>query len=53
MMIIQLAWFSTVVMLLSRPSINQKFKKFGHWVDRVLGGAMIALGLKLILTRTN
>ncbi len=53
MMIIQLAWFSTVVMLLSRPSINQKFKKFGHWVDRVLGGAMIALGIKLIMTRTN
>ena len=30
MMIIQLAWFSAVVGLLSRPAINNKFKKCGH-----------------------
>ena len=53
MMIIQLAWFSAVVGLLSRPAINNKFKKCGHWIDRVLGGAMIALGIKVIATRTN
>lgn len=53
MMVIQLAWFSAVVMLLSRPAINNKFKKCGHWIDRVLGGAMIILGLKVIVTRTN
>lgn len=51
MMMIQLAWFSAVVGLLSRPTINNKFKQCGHWVDRVLGGAMIALGIKVIATR--
>lgn len=50
MMVIQLAWFSTVVGLLSRPAINQTFKAAGHWVDRVLGGAMIALGIKVLVT---
>ncbi len=53
MMIIQLTWFSTVVLLLSRPSINEKFKRLGHWVDRILGGAMIIIGIKIITTRVN
>jgi RhtB (resistance to homoserine/threonine) family protein len=49
MMVIQLAWFSAVVGLLSRPVINNKFKKCGHWIDRILGGAMVAIGVKLIV----
>ena len=51
MMMIQLAWFSTVVTLLSNPSINSQFKQFGHWIDRILGGAMIMLGLKVIVSK--
>jgi threonine efflux protein len=53
MMLIQLAWFSAVATLLSKPSVNKRFKRLGHWIDRILGGAMIALGLKVIATRTN
>ncbi|MBR9885319.1 MAG: LysE family translocator [Oceanospirillales bacterium] len=53
MMVIQMAWFSLVVGLFSRPSISQRFKQMGHWVDRVLGGAMMALGIKVIFTRVN
>ncbi|MEW6991365.1 LysE family translocator [Colwelliaceae bacterium 6441] len=53
MMLIQLAWFSTVVFLLSRPGINQKFQAMGHWLDRVMGGAMVLLGLKVISTKLN
>ena len=49
MIILQLAWFSTVVMLLSIPAINRRFQRFEHWIDRVLGSAMIVLGLNLIL----
>lgn len=50
-MLIQLSWFSFIVLLLSHPKINKKFKQSGHIIDRVLGGAMIILGLKLLLTR--
>jgi RhtB (resistance to homoserine/threonine) family protein len=53
MMIIQLTWFSTVVLLLSRPRINEKFKRLGHWIDRVLGGAMLIMGVKIITSRVN
>ena len=49
MMVLQLAWFSTVVMLLSIPAIHSRFQRFEHWIDRVLGSAMIVLGLNLIL----
>ncbi len=49
MMVLQMAWFSAVVMLLSIPAIHQRFQRFEHWIDRVLGSAMIVLGLNLIL----
>ncbi len=51
MMVIQLAWFSLVVVLLSKPVVNRKFKQLGHWLDRMLGGAMIALGVTVITSR--
>jgi threonine efflux protein len=53
MMLIQWGWFALVTCFLSYPSIHHKFKSAGHWIDRVLGGAMIALGIKVIATRAN
>jgi RhtB (resistance to homoserine/threonine) family protein len=53
MMALQLLWFSTVVLLLSRPSINDKFQRLGHWIDRLLGGAMILMGLKVLTSKIN
>ncbi|WP_076419758.1 LysE family translocator [Colwellia sp. UCD-KL20] len=52
-MAIQFIWFSSVVFLLSRPAVNKKFQDMGHWVDRVTGVAMVALGLKVITTKLN
>ena len=49
MMVLQMAWFSTVVMLLSIPAIHRRFQRFEHWIDRILGTSMIVLGLNLIL----
>jgi threonine efflux protein len=53
MMLIQLAWFSTVVFILSRPRINKKFQKLGHWLDRIMGGAMCLVGLKVLTSKLN
>jgi len=53
MMMIQLAWFSSVVVLLSRPKINEKFQRLGHWIDRFLGGAMILIGVKVLTSKVN
>ncbi|MDA8885574.1 LysE family transporter, partial [Porticoccaceae bacterium] len=46
MMVLQLAWFSFLTLLLSRPLVTSKFQRMGHWIDRVAGGAMLILGLK-------
>jgi len=50
-MLIQLAWFSIVATLLASPPVAKRFNKFGHYIDRVLGGAMVALGIKVMMTR--
>lgn len=47
---IHLLWFTLVVLLLSAPAINRKFEAIGHWIDRVLGGAMLAIGIKVIVS---
>jgi len=53
MMLLQLAWFSSVVFLLSRPAVNEKFQRLGHWIDRLMGGAMLLMGLKVLTTKVN
>lgn len=53
MMVLQLLWFSTVVLLLSRPSVNEKFQRLGYWIDRILGGAMILMGIKVLTSKIN
>lgn len=53
LMVLQLLWFSAVVIMLSHPHINQKFLRFGHWIDRTLGGVMIIMGIKVITTKIN
>jgi len=52
-MLIQLCWFSFVVMVLSIPSVNSRFQKAGHWIDRLLGGAMVLLGIKVLMSKTS
>jgi RhtB (resistance to homoserine/threonine) family protein len=51
MMFLQLLWFSTLTLFLSNPRVNTQFRKFGHWLDRILGGAMMLLGIKVLLNR--
>jgi RhtB (resistance to homoserine/threonine) family protein len=52
-MLIQLCWFSFVVLVLSIPSVNSRFQRAGHWIDRLLGGAMVLLGLKVLMGKTT
>ena len=47
-MAIHFSWFALVVLLLSTPVINQRFKQISHWIDRVLGGAMVLIGVKVL-----
>lgn len=53
MMAIQLAWFSLITVLLSAPKVSAKLQSAGYIVDRIAGGAMLLLGLKVLASRTN
>jgi threonine efflux protein len=53
MMAIQFAWFSLVTALLSTPTVASKLQSGGHVIDRLAGGAMLLLGLKVLASRTN
>lgn len=45
---VHFSWFAIVIWLLSAPAVNQKFQRLSHWIDRVLGGAMLAIGIKVM-----
>ena len=51
MMVLQMAWFSAVVMLLSAPAVLNQFQSVSHWIDRIMGVAMIGLGIGLLVRK--
>jgi threonine/homoserine/homoserine lactone efflux protein len=52
-MTVQLFWFSLVAVFLSNSVIHQQFKRFGHWINRGFGVAMLSLGIKILVTRVD
>lgn len=53
MMVIQLAWFSLITELLSTPKVTAKLQSIGYIIDRIAGGAMLLLGIKVLASRTH
>jgi len=52
-MLLQFLWFSFVATLLASPPVYRRFKQCGHYFDRVCGGAMLALGIKVLASRSS
>lgn len=48
---IEILWFAGFTAFLTNPQIKKKFMSVIHWIERGCGGLMIALGLKLALTK--
>ncbi|MDT8418906.1 MAG: LysE family transporter [Desulfuromonadales bacterium] len=46
-------WFCGLSLFLTQQRIRNLFARFGHWAERVMGGMLIALGVKLALTNRN
>jgi len=44
-------WFMLVSLFFTQPRIRRAFARFGHWFERTMGVVLIALGLRLALTR--
>lgn len=42
------AWFVLVALFFTNPYIGAKLKKAKHWIERITGGALVLLGLRLL-----
>ncbi len=43
------AWFCALSLVLTQQRVRRGFQRFGHWVERLMGGVLIGLGIKLAL----
>jgi len=41
-------WFTLVALFFTNPHIGAKLKNVKHWIERITGGALILLGLRLL-----
>ncbi|RDX35314.1 LysE family translocator [Kangiella sp. HD9-110m-PIT-SAG06] len=53
MAIVTAAWFVFLSYILSSNKVRGFFNQFGHWIDRILGGFLIALALFLLWSIFN
>ena len=45
-------WFSFVAFVLTDRRVKNTFLSFSKWIDRLCGGLLVALGVKLALSKT-
>ena len=50
LMVLQWLWFSLVATVFAHGAIRGRLMAASHWIDRVFGVAMIALGLRVLLS---
>lgn len=43
------AWFTVVATLFGHEKVRRKFESMGHWFDRIMGVALIGLGVKIAM----
>jgi len=49
-MVLQWLWFSLVALVFAHPRVRDRLLAARHWIDRAFGAAMVALGLRVLLT---
>lgn len=51
--LIELAWSGVVILFLTQAGVRRRFLGASHWVTRAMGGAFIALGVRLALVQAS
>ncbi|WP_148864372.1 LysE family translocator [Marinobacter fonticola] len=44
------AWFALVALFFTLPPVRHVFARFGHWLDRLMGGALMVLAGRLLFS---
>ena len=47
------AWFALVAVFFTLPRVRQAFNRFGHWLDRIMGGVLLVLAAQLLLSTVS
>ncbi|MEN9649402.1 MAG: hypothetical protein RL094_369 [Candidatus Parcubacteria bacterium] len=50
MVLATIAWFSLVSLFFSNEAIKHRIRKYQHYIERLTGGVLIALGIKVALS---
>ena len=50
---VELAWCALVAVFVSTAPVKRRFDAVAHWIERATGAVLIALGIRLALTRAN
>ncbi len=48
-----LVWFALVATLISQQRIRNTLQSVSHWLERITGAVLIALGLRLVIAKAN
>lgn len=49
---IEITWFSIVTFVLTDSRVKRRFLSFSHWIERICGGLLIALGIRLAISKS-
>ncbi|PSF05282.1 lysine transporter LysE [Marinobacter fuscus] len=46
-------WFTLVTLFFTQPRVRRGFNRFGHWLDRAMGGILVLLAGQLLLSTVS
>ncbi|AOY90356.1 lysine transporter LysE [Marinobacter salinus] len=46
-------WFAMVAIFFTLPRVRRGFNRFGHWLDRIMGGVLLLLAGQLLLSTVS
>jgi len=46
-------WFAMVAVFFTLPQVRKGFNRFGHWLDRLMGGVLLVLAGQLLLSTVS
>ncbi len=46
-------WFAMVAVFFTLPQVRKGFNRFGHWLDRLMGGVLLLLAGQLLLSTVS
>lgn len=46
-------WFAMVAVFFTLPQVRRGFNRFGHWLDRLMGGVLLLLAGQLLLSTVS